>query len=216
MKIATKHTNHSSHAYIPIPEPAAGARLIWPCVAAVTGCWSAPKLRRRASRARHLMAGPRFPLPPTRPRLTSAISNRSSWAIVPAATTSSPGSFTTGWIIGPPMPIVGKSEGGSGTVGKARITRKPCRWPTARNHLALTDQERLTIREVGGRWRSAGRATAARRRQIEGRAHRTGPAAVHVHLRGLSSAHRSGLPNVFPPLAGSDFLNADKNRAIQT
>jgi nitrite reductase (NO-forming) len=24
------------------------------------------------------------------------------------------------------------------------------------------------------------------------------------------------LPNVFPPLAGSDFLNADKNRAIQT
>jgi mono/diheme cytochrome c family protein len=25
-----------------------------------------------------------------------------------------------------------------------------------------------------------------------------------------------GLPNVFPPLAGSDFLNADKNRAIQT
>jgi nitrite reductase (NO-forming) len=25
-----------------------------------------------------------------------------------------------------------------------------------------------------------------------------------------------GLPNVFPPLAGSDFLNADKNRAIKT
>ena len=25
-----------------------------------------------------------------------------------------------------------------------------------------------------------------------------------------------GRPNVFPPLAGSDFLNADKNRAIQT
>jgi mono/diheme cytochrome c family protein len=25
-----------------------------------------------------------------------------------------------------------------------------------------------------------------------------------------------GLPNVFPPLAGSDYLNADKNRAIQT
>ena len=25
-----------------------------------------------------------------------------------------------------------------------------------------------------------------------------------------------GLPNVFPPLAGSDFLNADKDRAIQT
>jgi mono/diheme cytochrome c family protein len=25
-----------------------------------------------------------------------------------------------------------------------------------------------------------------------------------------------GLPNMFPPLAGSDYLNADKNRAIQT
>ena len=24
-----------------------------------------------------------------------------------------------------------------------------------------------------------------------------------------------GLPNVFPPLAGSDYLNADKNRAIK-
>ena len=25
-----------------------------------------------------------------------------------------------------------------------------------------------------------------------------------------------GVPNVFPPLAGSDYLNADKNRAIKT
>ncbi|MCL4235528.1 MAG: c-type cytochrome, partial [Deltaproteobacteria bacterium] len=29
-------------------------------------------------------------------------------------------------------------------------------------------------------------------------------------------ANGQGLPSVFPPLAGSDFLNADKNRAIET
>jgi len=41
----------------------------------------------------------------------------------------------------------------------------------------------------------------------------------HLFMSICAACHQPtgrGLPNVFPPLAGSDFLNADKNRAIQT
>ncbi len=40
----------------------------------------------------------------------------------------------------------------------------------------------------------------------------------HLFMSVCAACHQPsgrGLPNVFPPLAGSDFLNADKNRAIQ-
>lgn len=41
----------------------------------------------------------------------------------------------------------------------------------------------------------------------------------HIFVTICAACHQpsgQGLPNVFPPLAGSDFLNADKDRAIQT
>lgn len=82
--------------------------------------------------------------------------------------------------------------------------------------LALTDEERLMVRN----WVDDGSprgvtpppgAAKTRGERIElGRRLFTSICAACHQPTGR------GLPNVFPPLAGSDFLNADKNRAIQT
>ena len=80
--------------------------------------------------------------------------------------------------------------------------------------LALTDTERLTIRNWVEHGSPCGVAPAAdgvktKTERIElGRRLFTICAACHQPTG-------RGLPNLFPPLAGSDFLNADKNRAIQ-
>src|SRR6266436_478792 len=81
--------------------------------------------------------------------------------------------------------------------------------------LALTDEERLTIRN----WVAAGAvrgvtpppgAAKSKAEKIElGRRLFTSICAACHQPTG------QGLPNVFPPLASSDFLNADKNRAIK-
>jgi mono/diheme cytochrome c family protein len=80
--------------------------------------------------------------------------------------------------------------------------------------LALTDEERLTIRnwvDDGGIRGVApppdGPKSKAERIQL-GRRLFTICAACHQPTG-------RGLPNMFPPLAGSDFLNADKSRAIK-
>ena len=80
--------------------------------------------------------------------------------------------------------------------------------------LALTDAERLTIRNWVNNGSPCGVAPAND--------------GVRTKAERIESGHRlfticaachqptgRGLPNLFPPLAGSDFLNADKNRAIQ-
>ncbi len=81
--------------------------------------------------------------------------------------------------------------------------------------LALTDEERLVIR----RWVDTG--------GLQGEL--PAPGAIKTKTEKIAAGHRlfisicaachqptgQGLPNVFPPLAGSDFLNADKSRAIQ-
>lgn len=81
--------------------------------------------------------------------------------------------------------------------------------------LVLTDEERTTILK----WVDAGGlrgvppppgAAKTKAEQIElGRRLFTSICAACHQPTGL------GRPNVFPPLAGSDFLNADKNRAIK-
>jgi mono/diheme cytochrome c family protein len=81
--------------------------------------------------------------------------------------------------------------------------------------LALTAEERITIRN----WVTAGAprgvapppgAPKPKKDRIElGRRLFTSICAACHQPTG------QGLPNVFPPLAGSDFLNADKNRAIK-
>jgi mono/diheme cytochrome c family protein len=81
--------------------------------------------------------------------------------------------------------------------------------------LALNDEERLTIRQ----WVDAGALrgvapppdgpkTKAERIQLGKRLFTSICAACHQPTG-------QGRPNVFPPLAGSDFLNADKSRAIK-
>ena len=81
--------------------------------------------------------------------------------------------------------------------------------------IALSDEERSTIKNWvdGGGVRgvapaSDGFKTKAERIEL-GRKLFTICAACHQPTG-------RGLPNVFPPLAGSDFLNADKSRAIKT
>src|SRR5579872_6760935 len=82
--------------------------------------------------------------------------------------------------------------------------------------LAITDEERLTIRnwvaEGGLRGVAApldGAKSKAERIELGRRLFTSVCAACHQPTG-------RGLPNVFPPLAGSDFLNADKNRAVKT
>jgi nitrite reductase (NO-forming) len=81
--------------------------------------------------------------------------------------------------------------------------------------LALTDEERLTIRN----WVAEG---AARGVAPPPGAPKSKAEKIELGRRLFTSicaaCHQptgQGLPNVFPPLAGSDFLNADKNRAIK-
>jgi mono/diheme cytochrome c family protein len=80
--------------------------------------------------------------------------------------------------------------------------------------LAFTDAQRQTIRDWVDRGAPEGVAPAAgvastKAERIElGRRQFTSICAACHQLSGR------GLPNVFPPLAGSDYLNADKSRAI--
>jgi mono/diheme cytochrome c family protein len=81
--------------------------------------------------------------------------------------------------------------------------------------LALTEEERLTIRNwvTGGGVRGVTPPPGAPKSKTEkielGRRLFTSICAACHQPTG------QGLPNVFPPLASSDFLNADKNRAIK-
>jgi mono/diheme cytochrome c family protein len=81
--------------------------------------------------------------------------------------------------------------------------------------LALTDEERLTIRNwvddgglQGVEPPPDGPKSKAERIELGRRLFTSICAACHQPT-GM------GRPNMFPPLAGSDFLNADKNRAIK-
>jgi mono/diheme cytochrome c family protein len=80
--------------------------------------------------------------------------------------------------------------------------------------IEFTDDQRQTIRnwvDTGGAIGTApapdGVKTKAEKIQLGKRLFTSICAACHQPTG-------QGLPNVFPPLAGSDFLNADKNRAI--
>jgi mono/diheme cytochrome c family protein len=82
--------------------------------------------------------------------------------------------------------------------------------------LTITEQERIKIREwvssgaVRGVPRPANTNLSKAAKVERGRNLFTSICAACHQTSGL------GIPNVFPPLAGSDYLNADKNRAIKT
>ena len=81
--------------------------------------------------------------------------------------------------------------------------------------ISLSDEQRATIRlwvESGGPRGEASTATTAKSKteRID--------AGKKLFTSICAACHQpsgQGLPNVFPPLAGSDFLNADKSRAIK-
>jgi mono/diheme cytochrome c family protein len=80
--------------------------------------------------------------------------------------------------------------------------------------LALTDAERLTIRKwvdggspCGVAPATDGVKTKAERIELGRR--------LFIICAACHQPTGRGLPNLFPPLAGSDYLNADKNRAIK-
>ena len=82
--------------------------------------------------------------------------------------------------------------------------------------LAITEQERMAIRE----WVSSGAARGVPRPVKNNRSR---PEKIELGKRLFTSicaaCHQAtglGVPNVFPPLASSDYLNADKSRAIKT
>ncbi len=80
----------------------------------------------------------------------------------------------------------------------------------------ITEQERMKIKEwvASGAARGVPPAVPTSRTKAEkielGRRLFTSICAACHQTTGL------GIPNTFPPLAGSDYLNADKNRAIKT
>ena len=82
--------------------------------------------------------------------------------------------------------------------------------------LALTDEQRAMIKN----WVENGGPVGEPRPQAQGGAPQSKDEKIAVGKRLFTSCaacHQptgKGIPNVFPPLAGSDFLNADKNRAI--
>jgi len=80
--------------------------------------------------------------------------------------------------------------------------------------LAITDEQRALIRD----WveNGAPRGVAPSPDGVKSKAERI-QIGSHLFASICAACHQSsglGLPNVFPPLAGSDFLNANKNRAI--
>jgi mono/diheme cytochrome c family protein len=81
--------------------------------------------------------------------------------------------------------------------------------------LAITDEERLTIQKwvTGGGPRGEPPPPTGAKSKVE-----KIELGKRLFTSICSACHQptgQGLPNVFPPLAGSDFLNADKNRAIK-
>lgn len=83
--------------------------------------------------------------------------------------------------------------------------------------LALTDDQRLMIKN----WVDNGGIEGEARVQAQGGAAQSKDERIAMGKQlftACAACHQpggQGLPNVFPPLAGSDFLNADKNRAIK-
>jgi mono/diheme cytochrome c family protein len=82
--------------------------------------------------------------------------------------------------------------------------------------LALTDEERITIRNWvdGGALRGVPPPPGAAKSKAE--KIQLGKQLFSSICAACHQPNGLGRPNMFPPLAGSDYLNSDKNRAIKT
>jgi mono/diheme cytochrome c family protein len=81
--------------------------------------------------------------------------------------------------------------------------------------LIITDEERLTIRNWVLSGAPRGTLPPLGAPKSKGQKVELGRKLFASVCAACHQPTGQGLPNVFPPLAGSDFLNADKNRAIK-
>ncbi len=82
--------------------------------------------------------------------------------------------------------------------------------------LSISEEDRVKIKNwvlAGG---PRGVAPAPRAGKSKGEKIELGKALFNSICSACHQATGRGLPNLFPPLAGSDFLNADKSRAVKT
>ncbi len=99
---------------------------------------------------------------------------------------------------------------------KGSYYKEPMPIANSPESLALTDMERLIIRN----WVDQGglRGVAPPPDEPKSKTGRIEPGR-RLFTSICAACHQptgKGLPNMFPPLAGSDFLNADKSRTIKT
>lgn len=80
---------------------------------------------------------------------------------------------------------------------------------------ALTDEERLTIRNWVAQGAVRGVAPPPGAPKSKAEKIELGKRLFGSICAACHQPTGQGLPNLFPPLAGSDYLNADKNRAIK-
>lgn len=100
---------------------------------------------------------------------------------------------------------------------KGTYYKEPMPVTNSPESLALTDAQRTTIKT----WVESGAPIGVAVAQPQGGAAQSPEDALANGKRiftACAACHQpsgQGVPNVFPPLAGSDFLNADKERAIK-
>lgn len=82
--------------------------------------------------------------------------------------------------------------------------------------LALTDEQRKIIRDWVDQGGARGVASASDGPKTKAERIDMGRKLFSSICAACHQPAGQGRPNIFPPLAGSDFLNADKNRAIRT
>ena len=98
---------------------------------------------------------------------------------------------------------------------KGSYYKEPMPIANSPESISLTDEQRATVR----RWVDSGgaRGEVSTATTANSKAERI-DAGKRLFTSICAACHQpsgQGLPNVFPPLAGSDFLNADKSRAIK-
>jgi mono/diheme cytochrome c family protein len=81
--------------------------------------------------------------------------------------------------------------------------------------IALSEEDRLTIKQWVESGSAMGTTPVGGGAQNKTERIQAGRKLFNSICTACHQAAGQGRPNVFPPLAGSDYLNADKNRAIQ-
>ena len=96
-----------------------------------------------------------------------------------------------------------------------RYYKEPMPIVNSPESLALTENERILIRNWVDQGGARGEVPAPGVAKSKGERVEQGRRLFVSICAACHQPTGKGLPNVFPPLAGSDFLNADKNRAIK-